>query len=135
MYFCFMESIKQRQVAKMIQIAMSEIVQKELGTIAQGAMITISGVRITPDLFTARIYVSIYNHPKPEAVLENLDKHNKQIRGMLGNKLRNKMRTIPQLEFFKDDTLAEVQHLEQLFDDIKKKNAELDKLRNNDDAE
>lgn len=131
--FVFMESIRQRQVAKTIQVAMSEIVQKDLNTILEGAMLTISGVRITPDLFTARIYVSIYNHTKPEVVLDNLDKHNKLIRGLLGNKIRNKVRSIPQLEFFKDDTLEDVQNLERIFSEIKKKDAELDKLRSEND--
>ncbi len=128
-----MESIRQRQVAKTIQVTMSEIVQKDLTSILDGAMVTISGVRITPDLFTARIYVSIYNHKNPESVLDNLDKSNKFIRGLLGKKIRNKVRSIPQLEFFKDDTLEDVQNLERIFGEIKKKDAELDKLRENND--
>ena len=70
-----METIRQRQVAKNIQITMSEIVQKDLTNILDGAMVTISGVRVTPDLYTARIYVSIYNHKNPETILENLEKN------------------------------------------------------------
>jgi ribosome-binding factor A len=128
--FVFMETIRQRQVAKTIQVVMSDIVQKELTNILDGAMVTISGVRVTPDLYTARIYVSIYNHKNPESVLDNLDKNNKFIRGLLGKQLRNKVRSIPQLEFFKDDTLEDVQNLERIFGEIKKKDAELEKLRN-----
>jgi ribosome-binding factor A len=129
--FVFMETIRQRQVAKTIQIIMSEIVQKDLTNILDGAMVTISGVRVTPDLYTARVYVSIYNHKNPDAVLDSLDKNNKMIRGLLGNKIRNKVRSIPQLEFFKDDTLEDVQNLERIFGEIKKKDAEIEKLRNN----
>jgi ribosome-binding factor A len=124
-----METIRQRQVAKMIQLAMSELMQKDLPHILEGAMVTISGVRVTPDLYTARIYVSIYNHKNPDAVLDILDKSNKNIRGILGNKIKNKVRSIPQLEFFKDDSLEEVQNLERIFSEIKKKDAELEKLR------
>lgn len=130
-----METIRQRQVAKTIQIIMSEIVQKDLTTILDGAMVTISGVRVTPDLYTARVYVSIYNHKNPDAVLDSLDKNNKMIRGLLGNKIRNKVRSIPQLEFFKDDTLEDVQNLERIFGEIKKKDAEIEKLRNNNKSE
>ena len=130
-----METIRQRQVAKNIQITMSEIVQRDLTNILDGAMVTISGVRVTPDLYTARIYVSIYNHKNPETVLENLDKNNKHIRGLLGNKIRNKVRTIPQLEFFKDDTLDDVQNLERIFSEIKMKDAELEKLRGKNESE
>ncbi|HRB69719.1 MAG TPA: 30S ribosome-binding factor RbfA, partial [Chitinophagales bacterium] len=124
--------IKQRQVAKIIQIAMSELIQKDLSPILEGAMLTVSGVRITPDLYTARIYVSIYNHAKPENLLDILDKNNKLIRGLLGNKIKNKVRSIPQVEFFKDDTLEDVQNLERIFGEIKKKDAEIEKLRSND---
>lgn len=131
--FVFMETIRQRQVAKTIQVVMSDIVQKELTNILDGAMVTISGVRVTPDLYTARIYVSIYNHKNPDSVLDNLDKNNKFIRGLLGKQLRNKVRSIPQLEFFKDDTLEDVQNLERIFGEIKKKDAELEKLRKNND--
>ena len=130
-----METIRQRQVAKQIQIIMSEIVQKDLTNILDGAMVTISGVRVTPDLYTARVYVSIYNHKNPDAVLDSLDKNNKMIRGLLGNKIRNKVRSIPQLEFFKDDTLEDVQNLERIFGEIKKKDAEIEKLRNGDKSE
>jgi ribosome-binding factor A len=127
-----MESIRQRQVAKTIQIAMSEIMQQELMHILEGAMVTISGVRVTPDLYTARVYVSIYNHKAPATVLDILDKNNKYIRGILGKKIRNKVRSIPQLEFFRDDTLEDVQNLERIFDEIKKKDSEIDKLRDKD---
>lgn len=130
-----METIRQRQVAKTIQIIMSEIVQKDLTNILDGAMVTISGVRVTPDLYTARVYISIYNHKNPDAVLDSLDKNNKMIRGLLGNKIRNKVRSIPQLEFFKDDTLEDVQNLERIFGEIKKKDAEIEKLRNGDKSE
>ena len=108
---------------------MSEIVQQEITHILDSAMVTISGVRLTPDLFTARIYVSIYNHKNPDSILDALDKNNKFIRGLLGRKIRNKVRSIPQLEFFKDDTLEDVQNLERIFDEIKKKDTQIDKLR------
>lgn len=124
-----MDSIRQRQLAKTIQVALSENIQKELSNILEGAMITISGVRVTPDLYIARVYVSIYNHANPTHVLALLDKNNKYIRGLLGNKMRNKVRSVPQLEFFKDDTLDEVQKLEQIFKEIKEKDAQIAKDR------
>ena len=127
--FVTMDSIRQRQLAKTIQVALSENIQKELSNILEGAMITISGVRVTPDLYIARVYVSIYNHANPTHVLALLDKNNKYNRGLLGNKLRNKVRSVPQLEFFKDDTLDEVQKLEQIFKEIKEKDAQIAKDR------
>jgi ribosome-binding factor A len=129
-----MESIRQRQVAKTIQVTMSELMQQDLTHILEGAMVTVSGVRMTPDLYTARIYVSIYNHKNPESVLDILAKNNKFIRGLLGNKIRNKVRSIPQLEFFKDDTLEDVQNLERIFNEIRQKDSEIEKLRDKDNG-
>ncbi len=133
--FVFMESIRQRQVAKIIQVAVSDILQQDISQLLEGAMITVSGVRVTPDLYTARIYTSIYNHKNPDAVIDIFDKNNKLIRGLLGKKIRNKVRSIPQLEFFRDDTLAEVQNLERIFKEIREKDAEIDKLREGDKSE
>ncbi|MFN8237829.1 MAG: ribosome-binding factor A [Chitinophagales bacterium] len=72
--FVFMESIRQRQVAKIIQVAISDILQQDISHLLEGAMVTVSGVRVTPDLYTARIYTSIYNHKNPDAVIDIFDK-------------------------------------------------------------
>lgn len=128
-----METIRQRQVAKTIQVALSEIIQQEVSLDMQGAMVTISGVKMTPDLLTARVYLSIFNHKKPEDVLEFFDVHNKTLRGMLGKKIRNKVRQIPYLEFFKEDSLDHVFDMEQLLKNVKEKDDEIAKNRSDEE--
>lgn len=130
-----MESIRQQQVNKIIQIALSEIFQREAREILGSAMVTIASVKIAPDLYNAKIYLSIYNTPNPDELLKLIDYNNKEIRGLLGRKIRNKVRVIPELAFFRDDTMDEVIKLESLLKEIKEKDAEIEDLRKNSDFE
>lgn len=130
-----MESIRQQQVNKIIQIALSEIFQKEAREILGNAMVTISSVRITPDLYTARINLSIYNIPNPNGLLDLITYNKKEIRGLLGKKIRNKVRSIPELEFYRDDTMDEVIKLDNLFKELKEKDEAIEELRKNSDFE
>jgi ribosome-binding factor A len=116
------ETRRQKQVARLIQEAMSDIFFKEGKEITANAMVTVSQVKMTPDLFTARIYMSIYNAERPEEIMHFIESNNKQLRGLLGKRVGKSMRRVPELVFYKDDTLDEVFKLEQLFKDMKKEN-------------
>jgi len=115
------ETIKQKQVAKLIQRALSDVFQQEGKEILNGALVTVSNVRMTPDLLVARAYLSIFNTTMPEEIMEYIRFNSKQIRGIIGKKIKNQVRRIPELEFFKDDTLDEVFRLEALFKDLREK--------------
>jgi ribosome-binding factor A len=130
-----MESIRQQQVNKIIQIALSEIFQKEAREILGKAMVTIASIRITPDLYTARINLSIYNIPNPNGLIDLITYNKKEIRGLLGKKIRNKVRVIPELEFYRDDTMDEVIKLDSLFKELKVKDEAIEELRKNSDFE
>lgn len=130
-----MESIRQQQVNKVLQIALSEIFQRELSEILGRAMVTIASVRITPDLYTARVNLSIYNVANPNDLLDVIEHNKKEIRGLLGNKIKNKVRSIPQLEFFRDDTMDEVIKLDTLFKELNEKDKAIEEIRKNSDFE
>jgi ribosome-binding factor A len=115
------ETIKQRQVAKIMQWAMSEVFRQEAAEILQGAMVSVSHVKMTPDLLEARIYLSIFNTPDPDEIMQYIQFNNKQIRGALGKRIKNQVRRIPELNFYRDDTLEEVMKLEALFKEIRDK--------------
>jgi ribosome-binding factor A len=85
-----------------------------------GGMISISSVKITPDLYEARIYLSFFQVKDPEAALEKFKERSSEIRGELGKRMRHQLRSIPQLAFYLDDTLDYVFKIEKLLDDIKK---------------
>lgn len=85
-----------------------------------GGMVSISSVKITPDLFEARVYLSLFQVKDQEAVLDKFKDLSSEIRGELGKRMRHQLRSIPQLTFYLDDTLDYVFKIEKLLDDIKK---------------
>ena len=88
----------------------------------EGGMISISSVKITPDLYEARIYLSFFQVKDAETALEKFKGLSSEIRGELGKRMRHQLRIIPQLTFYQDDTLDYVFKIEKLLDDIKKEN-------------
>ncbi len=115
-----METRRQKQVAREIQSVMSNIFLKEGREITDGALVTIAGVRMTPDLLVAKVYFSIYNHENPDEIMHYIEANKGQLRKILGNKVGKHMRRVPELQFFKDDTLDEVFKLDELFKDLNK---------------
>jgi ribosome-binding factor A len=114
------EGKRQKQVAIEISKELNDIFLKMGLTMMDGGMISISSVKITPDLFEARVYLSFFQVKDPEAVLEKFKERNSEIRGELGRRMRHQLRSIPQLTFYMDDTLDYVFKIEKLLDDIKK---------------
>jgi ribosome-binding factor A len=82
-------------------------------------MISISSVKITPDLFDARIYLSFFKVKDPVAALKTIQDRSWEIKKELTARVRHQLRSMPQLSFFIDDTLDYVDKMEQLFKDIK----------------
>jgi len=115
------ESKRQKQVARLIQEEMSAILLKEGLNMVQGGMVSVSNVKVTPDLLEARIYLSFFKIDNPQALLEIFKEKTGELRGILGNKLRHQLRRIPQLQFIIDDTLDHVFRMEELFKQIKEK--------------
>ena len=130
-----MASIRQQQIGKIVQVAISEILQKEAREVLSNALVTVVSVKVTPDLLIARVYLSIYNTPNPNDVIHLINQNQKAFRGLLGKKIRNKVRSIPELEFFRDDTMDEVVQMDKLFKEIKKKDEEIEELRKHSDYE
>jgi ribosome-binding factor A len=74
----------------------------------------VSGVKISPDLSVAKIYVSIFPSDKAEAVMEVLHENNRTLRGELGNKVGKQLRIVPEIAFYLDSSLDYVEHIEEL---------------------
>lgn len=113
------EGKRQKQVAIEISKELNDIFLKMGLTMMDGGMISISSVKITPDLFEARVYLSLFQVKDPEKALEKFQDRNSEIRGELGNRMRHQLRSIPQLTFYLDDTLDYVFKMEKLLEDIK----------------
>ncbi|CAN5326403.1 30S ribosome-binding factor RbfA [soil metagenome] len=114
------EGKRQKQVGTEISKALNNIFLKMGINMQNGGMISISSVKMTPDLSEARIYLSMFKVKDTEAALEKFKDKSSEIRGELGNMMRHQLRIIPHLTFYLDDTLDYVFKIEQLLDDIKK---------------
>jgi ribosome-binding factor A len=95
-----------------------------------GGMVSISSVKITPDLFEARIYLSFFQIKDNDAMLTKIQEKTKEIRNELGKRVRHQLRSIPQITFYIDDTLDYVFKMEELLkkvkdDDTVRKNEQL----------
>ncbi len=114
-----MESRRQQQVAGVIQQEIGDILQKNGRNYYGASFVTISGVKVTPDLLVARIFVSVLVENERKAVIEALKNNASHIRGQLGNKVKNQLRRVPGLEFFLDESLDEVFKIDKLLKEIK----------------
>jgi ribosome-binding factor A len=113
------ESKRQKQVGKLILEEMSGIFQREGLNIIDGGMISISKVTVTPDLLEARIYLSFFQVKDPAKLMHEINGRTWELRKLLGQKIKNQLRRVPELSFFTDDTLDYVFKMEELFKKIK----------------
>lgn len=114
------ESKRQQRFAGIIQQDLGELFQREGNAWAPGAFITVTRVRVTPDLAIARVYLSFLNTKTAKEGLASIQSHTGEIRYKLGARIKNQARIVPQLEFFLDDTNEYVEHMDKLFDKISK---------------
>jgi ribosome-binding factor A len=112
------EGKRQKQVSAMLLEEVNKIFQKLGLNMIQGGMVSISSVKITPDLFEARIYLSFYQVPKPAEALKLIEDRAWEIKRDLVSSIRNQLRTMPQLTFYIDDSLEYVDKMEHLFREI-----------------
>ncbi len=114
------DGIRPKKIAGVIQEALTDIFLKMGISVVDGGMISISDVNMTPDLSVARINLSFLNIADPQAAIDKLQIGASDIRHRLGNKIRNQVRIIPHLEFFRDDSLDEAFKMEELLKKIRK---------------
>ena len=108
------ETTRQQKVARQIQKDLAEIIRLRGMAAYDGAMLTVSGVKITPDLALAKVYVSIFPSAKAEAVMEQLGEQTSRLRGELGRRVSKQLRIVPELVFYLDDSLDYVEHIDEL---------------------
>jgi ribosome-binding factor A len=113
-----MESKRQRQVAKQIQKDLGEIFQREMKQMFDGAFVTITDVKTTPDLAIARVYMSFLLSKDKEGLLQQIRENSKVIRNHLGERVRHQLRIVPSLQFYIDDTAEYAQKMDALFANI-----------------
>ena len=108
-----METTRQQKIAKQIQRDMAEIFQKEGAEIVRGVPVTVTAVRVSPDFSYAKIYVSVFPFEQNAAVMATLEQHNWFLRRALGQRIRNQLKTVPEIQFFLDDSLEYIEQIDR----------------------
>lgn len=108
-----MESTRQAKISRLIQKELSEILRRETAK-TQGVLVSVSAVRVSPDLSIAKVYLSIFPSAQAKQILENIERNARTIRYDLGTKVRFQLRKIPELAFYLDDSLDYIENIDNL---------------------
>lgn len=109
-----MESTRQQKVARQIQKDISDIFVKEAAGLLKGTMVTVTVVRVSPDLSFAKIYLSVFPFDKAPQVMSALEDNNWLVRKALGTRVKNQLKQVPELAFVLDDSLEYIDNIENL---------------------
>lgn len=109
-----MDSTRQLKVSRLIQKELGEIFQRETRFLFGNALITVTQVRISPDLGVAKIYVSLFNVPDTKVLLKQIQDNTKEIRSKLSDRIKKQIRIIPNLVFYLDDSLDYAMRIDEL---------------------
>ena len=112
------------QVAEIVKRNMSMVLFQEGSYIDGDALVTVTNVKVTPDMGQAKIYLSIYNTDDKDEVLDQIKKNTHKLRQALAHRIRKHVRRIPVIYFYMDDLLDEMYRLNSLFDNINKEEEE-----------
>src|SRR5688572_2224991 len=113
------EGKRQKQIAGLLHKEMSTIFQRLGLNMIDGGMVSISSVKITPDLLEARFYLSLFQVKDVSTALKKIEDRHHEIKKELTARVRHQLRSIPVLRFFRDDTLDQVFRMEEIFKQIK----------------
>ena len=118
------EGKRQKQISGLIQQELNDIFQHIGLNMLDGGMVSISSVKITPDLLEARVYLSFFQVKESSEALKKIESKSWEIKKILASRVRQQLRRIPEIKYFIDDTLDHVFKMEELFKKIKPPSAE-----------
>ncbi|MBR4294587.1 MAG: 30S ribosome-binding factor RbfA [Bacteroidaceae bacterium] len=108
-----MDSTRQNKIARLIQKELGDIFLK-MTKETRGVLVSVSIVRVSPDLGIAKAYLSVFPSEKGGEIVETLNQNSKSIRFELGNRVRHQLRIIPELRFYIDDSLDYIENIDNL---------------------
>ena len=108
-----MQETRQNKIARLLQKELSLIFQEQTRSL-HGVMVSVTRVRISPDLSVCTAYLSVFPSEKSEEIVQNITRNEKQIRYELGTRIRYQLRIVPELRFFVDDSLDYIDRIDEL---------------------
>jgi ribosome-binding factor A len=113
-----MESKRQQKFARLIQKELAEIFQRECSHLFPGAYISVSGVRVSPDLGVAKVHLSLLLNPNGRDLLQEIKAQSKTLRHEMAKRIRNQVRVIPELIFYLDDTAEYAAKMDKIINEL-----------------
>lgn len=118
-----METKRQAKIARLIQKELSEIFRKQTSALG-GVIVSVSTVRVSPDLSVAKAYLSIFPSDRSAEILENITRQAKTVRYELAQNVKEVLRKCPELQFYLDDSLDYIENIDRLLGPHKKDSEE-----------
>ena len=118
-----METKRQAKIARLIQKELSEIFRKQTSALG-GVIVSVSAVRVSPDLSIAKAYLSIFPSDKSAEILENINRQAKTVRYELAQNVKEVLRKCPELQFYLDDSLDYIENIDRLLGPHKERDEE-----------
>ena len=108
-----MQETRQNRISRLLQKELSLIFQSQT-RMMHGVMVSVTRVRISPDLSICTAYLSVFPSERGEEIIKNVNGNQSQIRYEPGQRVRNQLRIIPELRFFVDDSLGYIERIDEL---------------------
>lgn len=115
-----MDTTRQQKISRLVQKELSEIFRRETAK-TRGTLVSVSSVRVSPDLSVANVRLSIFPSEKAEVIMESINANEKSIRYELAQQVRYQLRRCPELKFHIDDSLDYIDHIDELLSKDKPK--------------
>ena len=112
-----MTTTRQHKVSRLLQKELGKYFQRQGPEITGGRMVTVTVVRISPDLGVAKVYLSIFPGDQADELVQSISDRAGMVRSEVGNKIRNQLRHIPEFAFFLDDSLDYIDRIDDLLKD------------------
>ena len=108
-----MDTTRQQKIRRLVQKELSEIFRRETAK-THGTLVTVSSVRVSPDLSVANVRLSIFPSDNAQAIIDNINRNERGVRHELAQQVRYQLRRCPELKFHLDDSLDYIDHIDQL---------------------
>jgi ribosome-binding factor A len=116
-----MDSIKQAKFSRLIQRELGQVFLTDGKRLLNDSFISVTKVVASADLVYVKVYLSFLNEDDPENLIKEIKAHSNEIKRLLVNRIRNKVRRIPELNFFYDDTMDYVEKMDAIFKELNSK--------------
>lgn len=129
-----METTRQAKISRLLQKELSEIFRKQTAK-THGTLVSVTNVRVSPDLSIARVYLSVFPSDKAAATIESIKASAKTVRYELAQKVRFQLRKCPELNFFLDDSIDYLENIDNLLGRTASDTAQSSQAETEDNAE